>query len=720
MVTKSLQTEGLPRYGRFYYICEICINPTQRRTEMLRSKRVCTACLAFLQIYLGRTQVSKMKKIGLFYIVFFLAVGFLSNSVAQEYTQWHLPEGAIARLGKGKIKDVEFSPDGTRLAVATDIGIWIYNAHTGAEITRIKRQPRGIQTVNTIAFAPDSTTLAVGYWVPGGAAGAVKLWDTTTEERLTVLEEDMGSVHALEFSADGTTIASVGWAPIEYRMWQIATGREVLSFTKAQDLIPHSKGALVLSQDTHSIASTDVDTVRIWDVATEGLQQILEGDKNLALTLAFSPDSKTLAGGFQTIRLWDTKTGNELSKLDGHTNLVYTMTFSPDAKILASGDIRGKVILWDLDSSNPKPLKKKSTLPSLLRSITGDKSSKTNNTRENHTLIEHTLSIEALDFTTDSRMLVSGSQDGAAIVWEVETGNRFFTVTGHTGSVKALAFLEDDKTVISASSDGTLRIWETGTDNQQLIPIKHNRSIFCMAFSADRKTVAIGGVGNDVHLWNADTKNFVATFKTGHKNYVDTLAFSPDDKILATGSRDRKVELWDVPNHQRLSILDGYTDGIIEMTFSADGKKFASRSRDGTAHLSDLDTEKKTVLVTAPNSGVNALAFSPDSSLLVSGCSDEKIQLWDANTHQHIADSIVSPIVHHLEFSPDGKTVVTGTQYGLILLWDVDTRTVIRQIRMGDAALPTAFAFTQDGKTLVSGCSDGTIFIWDLEYITQR
>ena len=67
----------------------------------------------------------------------------------------------------------EFSPDGTRLAVATDIAIWVYNAHTGAEIALVKRQPLGISAVNIIAFAPDGTTLAFG----GGGFGRAN-WDS--------------------------------------------------------------------------------------------------------------------------------------------------------------------------------------------------------------------------------------------------------------------------------------------------------------------------------------------------------------------------------------------------------------------------------------------------------------------------------------------------------------------------------------------------------------
>ena len=60
---------------------------------------------------------------------------FQVNTFAQDYTRWGLPEGAKARLGKGSISgNIAYSPDGTRLAVASSIGIWLYDAGTYQEV----------------------------------------------------------------------------------------------------------------------------------------------------------------------------------------------------------------------------------------------------------------------------------------------------------------------------------------------------------------------------------------------------------------------------------------------------------------------------------------------------------------------------------------------------------------------------------------------------------
>ena len=65
-------------------------------------------------------------------LIWFAIFAYAANTFAQDSPQWHLPEGATARLGKGRISgEIAYSPDGTRLAVAGSIGIWLYDAQTG-------------------------------------------------------------------------------------------------------------------------------------------------------------------------------------------------------------------------------------------------------------------------------------------------------------------------------------------------------------------------------------------------------------------------------------------------------------------------------------------------------------------------------------------------------------------------------------------------------------
>ena len=97
----------------------------------------------------------KMKR--LFCLTSLLTIGLLLNSFAQDNTKVGLPEGAIARLGKGGINLMRFSPDGTRLVVGTDVGVWLYNVPEGKE---------------TALFATANT-----------GDGKIHLWDATIGSR---------------------------------------------------------------------------------------------------------------------------------------------------------------------------------------------------------------------------------------------------------------------------------------------------------------------------------------------------------------------------------------------------------------------------------------------------------------------------------------------------------------------------------------------------------
>ena len=152
--------------------------------------------------------MKKAMSFGVTLSLFFVLL--VSYTFAQDYTQWGLPEGAKARLGKGNITgNIAYSPDGTRLAVASSIGIWLYDTGSYQEVALLTRhssyQARYTGDVASVAFSPDGLTLA-----SGGVTGdhTVRLWDAVTGAHKAALTGHGNSVISVAFSPDGLTLAS--------------------------------------------------------------------------------------------------------------------------------------------------------------------------------------------------------------------------------------------------------------------------------------------------------------------------------------------------------------------------------------------------------------------------------------------------------------------------------------------------------------------------------
>ena len=554
------------------------------------------------------------------------------QSANTEYIRWQLPEGAKVRLGKGSINDIKFSPDGTRFAVATTIGVWMYDAQTGKEISLFKGDR---QDIKGVAFSKDGRFL-----VGANSAGGIPRWNAATGELRSILvKENVRSLNTAVFSADGTKLVSVSRPHEKIQVWNLNDGTTPPIIT---DIDPDFKGgqlsAIALSPDRRFLATAihewkKVYPIQMWNAVTGKRLLTLTGHTRRIKSLVFSPDGKMLASSdeYRTIKLWnmDTATSHVTFKAP---DSFYVLSFAPNGKLLASGCSDGSVRLWNATAKQQGLWGKTGQyLPTL-------------------TLKGHKDGVSALAFSPDGKMLLSGSDDGTIRAWDTITGRQQFICPGHTSEISELAASEEGNALISVHSwKSQLLHWDTNVGHHLSgYYFKNKRP---QAISPDAKMLTLKDwTATDTLLWDISKKRIRATLK-GHEvplSKISHFVFSLNGKRLASATVHQGIGLihvWNIPNQSRSFLkrlffssksispqytLEGRIDGGYALKFSPSGKILATvHNRNKVIRLWDVETGSTRFTLTGHTSWVNALMFSEDGKTLFSASRDGTILLWD-------------------------------------------------------------------------------------------
>ena len=72
----------------------------------------------------------------------------------------------------------------------------------------------------------------------------------------------------------------------------------------------------------------------------------------------------------------------------------------------------------------------------------------------------HSSHVLKIDFTLDSKALISASMDNAIRIWKTEDWEYYFELDGHSKSVNTFALKSDENILFTGSSDKTIKIWD--------------------------------------------------------------------------------------------------------------------------------------------------------------------------------------------------------------------------------------------------------------------
>jgi WD40 repeat protein/tRNA A-37 threonylcarbamoyl transferase component Bud32 len=518
------------------------------------------------------------------------------------------PDGALALTG---------GADGTARLwdVATGQAI-------GGPLTHAAPAEAEVQTgVGALAFSPDGRRILTGNTnfvilpadTPDGPRklkylpGEVRLWDTTTRERIGNPWPHAGPVSNLIFSPDGRRALTCGLVQVgsdltgEARLWDLALGQPIGPALKQAGPI----WACDFSPDGRVIITgNEKGDTQFWLTATGlplGQVQSIHGN---VTSVAFSPDGRsalaTRTDDHAAASLWQAPRGPTEIIPTIKTPEPRALVYRSDGQILATAGNKGRVQLWKMPSGQPlgAPLEQAGDILPISFSPDGALLAVANNTTAqlwdvttgtaHGQPLDHPFVIVALDFSPDGHWLLAATTDADTWLWDVAASPpRQVWVLKHSSVVRAVAFNVDSKRFVAGCDDGSVVACDlTVSPPRQERHACHQGGIFSIASSPDGKQFVTGSLDHAATVWDWATGQPVSV-PFIHQNAVISVAFSADGKTILTGSADRAARLWDVATGTRIGPLFSHSSPV-RATFAPQGDAVATLADDGLFRLWDV------------------------------------------------------------------------------------------------------------------------------------
>lgn len=656
--------------------------------------------------------------------------------------------------------------------IATGAAIWIKSEHSKAETARIaESKQREIATAereNAVAAklkAEQSEREAVRARLASEASerSAVEARLAAEEsERVAKRERDEAERQAYysdmmlikESAADFNVLhmqellarhqAQDHLRNFEWRYWNRQLDESVYASKPGQ-----STTSFAFSPDGRTLAATQQQHVRLYDVRSPENSRLLRGATQQLLDVAFSPDGQTVAavGHDVKLHLWDFSSGQISKSLEGHNGWMTGVAFSPDGSRIVTTSFDRTAVVWDAHTGEALFTYDKSIdgLRTLAFHPDGKRIAVSGNRGrvdvwdvesgdQQLTFWSEQSIIHRLSFSANGEWMATAGEDGRVILWSAESGEKIVEMVEHTSGVRDVSFSPNNDFLVSAGHDRVVRVWSVPSGERLHAFLGHSGVVHAAAVSPDGSLIAAGDTA--LRLWQpyggAATDEIALA-----RLWQPVMAVEPDRSTLVVGGGNGDLAAIDLASRQvtdQQHVLDG---SVRDVVISPDGMRLAAssgrridlrsdrpdgviklwpRARDAAQGNAIRFGEEDSREIRGIPQGVDGLSFTGDGKHLVSANHDSTVSIFDAATGSKLHDLLGNTqAVLDVSCDPFGKFIASvGCDYHL-RVWDQETRKNLIDRFEHPTSWMTVCEFHPDGRHLVTGHWYGHLMLWDVE-----
>lgn len=659
-------------------------------------------------------------------------------------------------IGRGRVNDIAWSPDGSTMAVGAQTGVYLYDTANLSE-EAMRKLPAFEDEAVYLVYSPDGTMLAIQ------TNSAIELRDAVTGAAIRQLEPEGKFGRLFGFHPDGQHLIATSCPeaspPGSYctesdLVWvDLQTGESMIR----QSEVETRYGAL--SPDQHRLAVVGIDdSISVWDLLTDVTEPMLNINTSIkqVQTLAFSPDGSLLAfSGFgnaipNPVVVWNVETEKQVSQHASATrnNAVLSMFFAPDGDSLIYSSFVPPVYQWSLADGSYQPLE--------LQTMSSQ-----------------------LTLSPNGRLIVGSDRAGSLSVYDVQDWSNsqlllsVDTYTSYSGDVQ----FSPAKRQIAFTSFGKHAIWDYEANvpfallQRDSLNDPYDNSREVSAFSPDGAFLYVNEHRPttepfSLKIW--DAQNGVRDFEGENLPEfagISDIIYTPDGELVmvtqvgrfATGTTSIYRAGQQIPLVDEIPFQDRFTSfrlDVPESAISSDGslaaiagcfeapsEQYIDCAAVGIAVV-DAETGKTLAMIETDiqgsfgspitphlhrtESGQVLLAAAGGTDFLMEEFEDGSrggtfqryiVQVWDITdlvngiteqaTPLHTFDTTTRWNIADLAFSPDGGLLAAAT-YPDAVVYDLETGELLKTL---SGTSSTSVQFSDDGTILAVG-ERGVVHLW--------